>query len=69
MYVVMKRDPASVAGANMIMGGIRREAEAERIALGHDGTLNGKRRGDAWVMTQEEYDRWHEREIMPFYRD
>lgn len=67
MYYIMKSDSSYASGAHKIDSGKTR-AEAERKALAFDTKLNGLPMGLTYVLDQDEYDEWNQREVMPFYR-
>jgi len=66
MYHIMKNDPSYATGAHKI-GEAHNRQSAERKARAFDSTLNGKPMRRTFVLSQKEYDDWHNSAVMPFY--
>jgi len=68
MHYVMKRDPAYAAGAHCVSIAKTRR-DAERVARGLDGTINGRPAGRTYVLSEREHDDWYNANVAPLYRD
>ena len=68
MYYVMKTDASCVGGAYKLKScSTRYEANQAQKAL--DTTLNGRPMGRTYVLDQEAYDQWYEKNIQPSYQE
>ncbi len=67
-FHVMKRDYGAAGGYTRIAS-YRTKAKAEKIAADLDPTLNGRPTRAVVAWNQEQFDQWHEAEIMPYYRE
>ena len=67
-FHVMKREYGAAGGYTRIAS-YRTKAKAEKIAAELDPTLNGVPMRAVVVWNQEQFDHWHEAEIMPYFRE
>jgi hypothetical protein len=66
IYYIMKADSSYAAGAHKVASAINFEAAAKK-ARDLDHTLNGRSMGKTWVLDEDQYYEWYQRNVEPLY--